>query len=176
MSGPLRITGLDLSIVETGVAFTSADDTVVTSPITTKDKDGDARLVRIRDNILELASGSEFVLMEAAARSSFTATTTGMVHGVARLVLVELGIPYATVMPNSLKKYATGKGGATKADMAVAAFKRGGGIEFANDNECDAWWLWHMSRDFLGSAQLALPALQRQSLKTIKYEWKGRGR
>lgn len=170
----VNVLGLDLSMTGTGIGFTTANGLALTETIKTRDKDGDARLVQIRQRIQEAAHGAEFALIEAPAKSSFAASITGMVHGVARETLIEAGVPYGTVLPNALKKYATGKGGATKTDMALAAYKRGDGIEFADDNQCDAWWLWHMARDFRGEPVITLPSLHRQSLTTIKIEWGGK--
>lgn len=157
----------------TGVGFTSADGTVLTTLIKTSEKEGDARLVQIRNTILELAPGAEFALIEAPTARSFSAVVSGMVHGVVREALVELNVSYATVLPATLKKYATGKGGATKVDMALEAFKRAG-AEFADDNQCDAWWLWHMARDYKGRPVIHLPQLNRESLTKIEYEWRSR--
>lgn len=156
----------------TGVAFTTADGTVATSLIKTNDKDGDARLVQIRNTILELAPGAEVALIEAPTARSFSAVISGMVHGVVREALIELGIPYGTVLPATLKKYATGKGTGDKTAMALEAYKRAG-AEFADDNQCDAWWAWHMARDFKGEPVIHLPSLNQQSLTKIKIEWKG---
>jgi hypothetical protein len=92
---------------------------------------------------------------------------TGMVQGVVREMLIEEGIRYGDVGPSALKKYATGKGNASKTEMALAALKRGG-IEFSNDNECDAWWLWVMARDFKGEPVFPLPQAQRAELQKIE--------
>lgn len=168
----VNVLGLDLSMTGTGVAFTSADATPITTLVKTKEKDGDARLVQIRNTILELAPGADFALIEAPTPRSFTSVISGMVHGVVREALIELGIPYGTVLPATLKKYATGKGTGDKVPMAVEAFKRAG-VEFADDNQCDAWWLWHMARDHRGEPVLDLPKVNRESLTKIKVEWKG---
>jgi Holliday junction resolvasome RuvABC endonuclease subunit len=92
---------------------------------------------------------------------------TGMVHGVIRNRLQREGIPYGDVGPSSLKKYATGKGGASKTEMSLAAVKRGG-VEISNDNECDAWWLWIMANHYLGQELFSLPKLQAEMLNTIE--------
>lgn len=171
----VNVLGLDLSMTGTGVAFTSADGTVLTTLVKTAEKDGDARLVQIRNTILELAPGATFALIEAPTPRSFTSVISGMVHGVVREALVELEIPYGTVLPATLKKYATGKGTGDKTPMALEAFKRAG-VEFPDDNQCDAWWLWHMARDHKGEPVIHLPQLNRESLTKIKNEWKPRAK
>ena len=171
----VNVLGLDLSITATGAAFTCAGGTVATETIKTNEKLGDARLATIRQTVLEMATGAAFALLEAPTARSATSVISGMVHGVVRQLLVELNVPYGTVMPSALKKYATGKGTSDKTAMALEAYKRAG-IEFADDNQCDAWWLWHMANDFRGVPIIDLPKLNRESLATIEMHWKGRGK
>lgn len=162
-----KVCGVDLSMTGTGVAWTDINGSARTELIKTRDKDGDRRLIQIRRSVVEHARGSELVLIEDYLNKSFSAGITGMVHGAVRSALIEADIPYATIPPTSLKKYATGRGGASKTDMALAAFKRGG-VEFTNDNECDAWWLWQAAMDDAGVSTLAMPKVNRDSLINIK--------
>lgn len=60
--------------------------------------------------------------------------------GVARLTLYDSGIPTVEIPPGVLKKYATGKGNATKPDMRMELYKRSG-VDVADDNRVDALWL-----------------------------------
>lgn len=168
----MNLLGLDLSMVATGLTHT-VEARSCTHVIRTREKDGNARLVQIRNEIREYAAGAEFALIEAPTARSATSIISGMVHGVARLVLIELGIPYATVMPASLKKYGTGKGGADKALMRLEAYKRADGIEFEDDNACDSWWAWVMAAEYKHWPQIALPQINRESLIKIKMEWEG---
>lgn len=157
-------------MTETGVAHTGADGAACTHVIRPK-KDGDGRLVEIRAAVREYVRGSELVIIEGYLNKSMSAGITGMVHGAVRSLLLEEGIPYATLPPSSLKKYATGSGGSAtdKTAMIMAAYKRGG-IEFRNHNECDAWWLWVAARDHLDAPWFPLPSLHRESLMKIKME------
>lgn len=164
----VKVAGLDLSMVGTAVAHT-VEGAVCSHLIKTRDKDKDRRLAQIQSELRMYLSGATFCLIEAPTPRSPSAVVSGMVQGVARLVLIELGIPYGTLMPASLKKYATGKGTGDKIPMALAAMKRAG-LEFPNDNECDAYWLWVAANDHLGQPVLDLPALNRESLKKIKME------
>lgn len=67
-------------------------------------------------------------------------------HGVFRAVCADAGIAVTTVTPSELKKWATGKGNATKTDMIAAAIARGLD-EPQDDNEADAWLLLRMVRE-----------------------------
>ena len=162
-----KVSGLDLSITATGATHT-VEGEACTHLIATKGTK-DNRLVVIRNQVLTCVEGSELVLIEGYLNKSMSAGTTGMVHGAVRSILLEHGIPYATLPPASLKKYATGNGNATKTDMALAAMKRAG-LEIRNDNECDAWWLWVAAMDYSGQPVFPLPALNRQSLDKIHIE------
>lgn len=160
-----RVIGLDLSIAATGVA-----DGDVTSTLKMKPDDGDARLHKIRAAVWQLLanSGVDLVVIEDLPTHAKSAGITGMVHGVVRELLIGFGVPYALVVPSTLKKYATGKGNADKTAMAIAALKRFG-LEFADDNRCDAYWLRAMGMDWLGEPLVELPALQRASLAVVKW-------
>jgi Holliday junction resolvasome RuvABC endonuclease subunit len=168
----MRVAGLDLSITETGAVATITGSDVVDVPEvrTIKSREvRDWRLVEIRHEVRDLLHGVELALLEDLPVHGKAAGITGMVQGVVRVELMDLGIKYGTVAPATLKKYATGRGTASKPDMAVAAHKRAG-IEFRNDNECDAWWLWVMINDHADQAPFTLPKAQRDSLEKIKWE------
>lgn len=165
----VKVGGLDLSMTGTGMAHT-VEGAACTHLIKPKQA-GDLRLQEIRTRVLSHVGECELVLMEGYLNRSMSAGITGMVHGAVRTGLIDAGVKYATFPPASLKKYATGRGGASKTDMAVAAFKRGGGVEFTNDNECDSWWLWVALNDYLDQPVFSLPQSQRDALTKIKMEW-----
>lgn len=163
-----KVLGLDLSMVGTGLAHTLGVQ-VCTHLVKTRDKDKDRRLIQIQNEVREHAVGAELCLIEAPTPRSPSSVISGMVQGAVRIVLLELGVPYGTLMPASLKKYATGRGTGDKVPMAIAALKRAG-LEFPDDNQCDAFWLWVAANDHLGQPVFDLPALNRESLKKIKME------
>lgn len=165
----LRIMGLDLSVNGTGVCL--ADGSTLRIP--GKSKDGDARLTRIRDHIRLGArtNHTRLVVIEGMGGHypGNAQTSLAQVHGVVKVELMDLGIPYAIIPQSSLKLFATGRGGADKAAMARGAAKHGE-VEFASDDECDAWWLYQAGMMHYGlSALTRLPAVQRQALDVV--EW-----
>lgn len=165
MTDTLRVLGLDLSLTATGIALTDGS----TLTLKTRDKDGDKRLVHIEDAITEIAAlGADLAVIEDLPRHAMSAGITGMVHGTVRTKLLRAGIPYALVVPATLKAYATGSGSADKAAMALAAYKRAG-REFPNDNECDAWWLRLSGLDWLGQPETEMPRAQRARLSKAKW-------
>ncbi len=85
-----------------------------------------------------------------------------------RLELWRRGLPVAEVPPSSVKKYATGKGNATKPDMRVALLQRAG-IDERDDNRVDAWWLRSAALDHYGEPVVAMPRIHREAL--AKMAW-----
>lgn len=170
----LTVIGLDLSLTATGIAYPDG----TTATIKTRQKDGDRRLLDIAEAIRWAAGegqgpmGSDvrpvLAVLEDLPKHAMAAGITGMVHGVARAVLLEAKVPYATVVPATLKAYATGKGSGDKTPMAMAAYKRAG-VEFADDNQCDAWWLRAAGLDWLGAPLFELPKAQRERLAKVQW-------
>lgn len=163
------VLGLDLSITATGVAWADGS----WSTIGPNAKLGDKRLRVIVDHveraIFDLPGAApDLVVIEGPVVRSSAAVVIGMVHGAVRLYLLDNRIPYALVPPATLKKFATGKGNADKTAMAMAAYKRAG-VEFDDDNQCDAWWLRQAGLHALGAPEIDLPAAQVAALE--KVDW-----
>lgn len=150
----MRVIGLDLSLTATGIATDTG-----TSTITTPKLDGMERLDRLRSLIRVAAQDAHLVIIEGyaygAGRSGGTTHShaLGELGGVIRLDLYDRGIPHVDIPPATLKKYATGKGNASKAEILAAAIRRLG-YPGADHNEADAMWLHAIGRD---AYQLGLP-------------------
>lgn len=169
MSRPPRIIGLDLSIAAPG--FADIDGGTFTLKL--KASLGDARLNEIAREVMRLAMTAhtwraDLAVIEDLPTHAHGAGITGMVHGAVRAFLNDALVPYVTVPPASLKKYATGKGNADKTAMAIAALKRFG-VEFADDNQCDAYWLRAMGLHAYGHGLVELPAVQTESLAKVQW-------
>jgi Holliday junction resolvasome RuvABC endonuclease subunit len=166
----LRVLALDLSITATGMCLPDG----TTNTIKTRDKDGDRRLQTIVDSIGValgeghdgIGDGVDLVVIEGPVVRSSAAVIIGMVHGAVRLRLLDFDTPYTLVTPATLKAYATGKGNADKTAMAIAALKRTG-REFADDNQCDAFWLRAAALDWYGQPEFELPKAQRDRLTKV---------
>lgn len=135
----MKIMGLDLSLTSTGVCnILGVNCSLLTS---TK---GDERLMWFDEQYRQLAESPgrpDLIVLEGYAYGRPNqAHQIGELGGVVRLRLRRESIPYVTVPPSTLKKYATGKGNASKDQVLIAAVKRSG-IEFNNNDEADAWWL-----------------------------------
>jgi Holliday junction resolvasome RuvABC endonuclease subunit len=162
----MNVIGLDLSIAATGACWPDG----TTDTIKGDSSHGDRRLVTIVDKIYRAHLGLQFDLavLEDLPIHGKGAGITGMVQGAVRLVLMRLKIPYALMSAATLKAYATGSGNADKHAMRMAAFKRGG-LEFKDDNQCDAWWLRNAGLDWLGHPEIQLPQAQRARLGKAKW-------
>ncbi|MEV7871459.1 Holliday junction endonuclease [Streptomyces sp. NPDC088124] len=169
----LRVVGLDLSITATGIAYRDGSTGTISGP----SEHGDRRLLTIEQAVTIALGGPDIglgplpdlVVLEDLPTHARAAGITGMVHGVVRALLLRRGVPYVTLTPATLKAYATGKGTADKTAMALAAYKRSGGSEFTDDNQCDAAWLRWAGLDWLGAPEVTVPAAQRDRLN--KANW-----
>lgn len=154
-----RVLGLDLSITATGIAHPDGR----TGTVRVR-QPGDWRLMEIEAAVHQVVrTGVDLAVIEDLPTHAKSAGITGMVHGAVRLLLMTEDVPYVVLPPATLKAYATGKGNADKTAMAMAAFKRTG-LEFPDDNQCDAAWLRWAGLDRLAAPAFPLPAAQRERL------------
>jgi len=159
------VLGVDLSLTATGIALPAGGTTTVR----TRTEDGDHRLNQIINEVIDALAGSRstlLVVIEDLPIHARSAGITGMVHGAVRAALNDEQFPYALVPPATLKKYATGRGNATKPDMRMALYRRAG-IDLRDDNQADAWWLRAMGLDHLGHPPVDLPKAQREALAKV---------
>ncbi|MGW3570172.1 hypothetical protein ACWDSL_40980 [Streptomyces sp. NPDC000941] len=170
-AGPaaLRVIGLDLSLTSTGVCLTNGS----TCRVKTRRQDGDLRLTLIRDLVRAALREvrPHLAVIEDLPKHAKGAGITAMVHGVVRAELVDAYVPYAVVVPATLKSYACDHGSADKARMAAAAYLATG-IEFFDDpggDQCDAWWLRAAGLDWYGHPLFALPQHQRARLSKVRW-------
>lgn len=77
-------------------------------------------------------------------------------------------VDIVAVPPASLKKYATGKGNASKDQMIVAACKRFPWFNGGND-EADALWLAALGYEHLGKPLVSLPAVNLSALSGVDW-------
>jgi Holliday junction resolvasome RuvABC endonuclease subunit len=173
----MRIMGIDPSITCTGVSLPD-QTTFAVKPRS----EGDARLREIADRVRSavLLSKAELAVVEGlgGVYKGEAARVIPMVHGVIRLELMRLGVPYVALSPYTLKKFATGATSADKTAMALAALKRLG-REYATSDECDADWCRVAGRMAYGLGQwveskdgwLTMPQDQLAALR-----WAGTGK
>jgi crossover junction endodeoxyribonuclease RuvC len=166
------IVGLDLSLTSTGTAFigekTWADRI---TPRTTSYQ----RLQTILTSVLALTADATLVVIEGPSFGSGTTSRQSGQHergGLWWLVTYRLWhreIPFAVVPPATLKKYATGKGKATKDAVLAAAIRRYPNVSFDGNDQADALILAAMGADHLGHPIATMPTAHRAALTAVKW-------
>lgn len=140
----MNVIGIDLSLTSTGVA-TPVGFFVIRPKVK-----GEARLVEIRNKIMDEVSvyPEPYVVVEgySFASRSGQAFSIGELGGVVKAALYEADIPYSIVPPTVRAKFATGKGNASKIEVAMAIAAKAGNIFEGKgaDDMVDAWVLREM--------------------------------
>lgn len=163
------VVGIDPSLTGTGVAFDGRTWTYGTKPASSLTGQL-ARLRWIAAAVCDRAPAGSLVVIEAPAYSRANQGT----HRGAGLwwMLVDLldarGCTVVEVGPSVLKKFATGKGTASKADMRMALFRRAE-VDLDDDNQVDAFWLRQIGLHLLSDpAALPLPKAQLAALGGLR--------
>lgn len=160
------VLGIDPSLAETGIATPEETYTIPT-------KAGDPHRLDVIFTAVSVAATPRepvaLAVVEDLPTHAHGAGLTGMAQGVVRLALIRHEVPYVTVPAATLKKFATGKGNATKPDMRMELFKRTG-LDLRNDNETDAWWLRQIGLHLLGHPDaLPLPKTHTDALTKVRH-------
>lgn len=138
--------GLDLSLTSPGIVAVTQGrvrPALVSNPKTDVE-DGDKYKVRIDRIVREVLRAwhlllPDVVVIEAYAHSRFTSQSTlGEVGGIVRWELSKEDALWVEVVGSTVKKFATGNGRASKAQMLAAAREH---FEAKNDDVADAYWL-----------------------------------
>lgn len=153
-----RIAGIDQSLNSTGIAIIDAETGLLVYSETislNKNKStpklfGPARLIHIRNRIKELLSAHQvdFVALEGYSFGSRGASIfdLGEVGGAIRILVYDLGLPFETVPPKTLKKYIAQNGNADK-EMMLKSIEEKYKITFDSSDEADAFGLALMAKE-----------------------------
>ena len=158
------VVGIDPSISATGLAL--SDGSLMT--VGGKPERGDERLLDIACAVGTAISRADLAVLEDLPQHAHAAGITGLESGVVRLMCLRASVPYVLLPPASLKKYATGRGNATKGDMRMALFQRTG-LDVRDDNQCDAIWLRFAGLQKLGAPEVSLPVAQVRALDAVAW-------
>lgn len=152
------IAGIDQSLNSTGVVIL---DKATGIPIASKaiaingragtpKLFGANRLIYIRNTVWEMLKlyKVDFIVIEGYSFGSRGASIfdLGEIGGAIRILAHDLGIPFETIPPKTLKKYTTGNGNATKDEMAEAIEAKYN-ITFETTDEADAFALAYMAKE-----------------------------
>jgi Holliday junction resolvasome RuvABC endonuclease subunit len=167
----VNVIGIDPSLTGTGMASVDGDLSTITSkPHGDTLTDRHDRLLDIIADALPLRDDPvDLVVIEAPSLGQSRQGGTLDRNGLWWLLIHELHLAHHTVLdvpPATLKKYATGKGNATKPDMRMALFQRAG-IDCRDDNQVDAWWLRALGHHVLGQPLVDLPKAHTAALDRL---------
>lgn len=156
--------GIDASLSGFAIAMMPDDDTLPLAWHHAFSGAGTARLAAVRkylnDHIMQFTSSGvhtiEDVALEDTVRSSFSSLAMGELAATVKLTLydslmVGKGRTPLRVPPNTLKKFATGRGNAKKNEVLLSCYKKWG-MEFRDDNEADAYVLSRISAGLFDNA------------------------
>lgn len=166
------IIGIDPSLTGTGIASHDSLVTITSKPQGTALEARWLRLASLTDRIDQVATGADLVVIEAPslgqARQGGTLDRNGLWWMlIDRLLTRAIAPTVVEVSPATLKKFATGKGNATKPDMRMALFQRAD-IDCRDDNQVDAWWLRQLGLHLIaGPDRVDLPKTHLAALDKV---------
>lgn len=174
----MRVGGLDLSLDSTGVATLDNGGGVVdiwTGRLRPGKLRGHPRLRMIHTRAVNLLNECDLVLVEGPSYASIGTGQheRGGLWWIVTHVLWRQGVKLIVVPPSSLKKYATGKGGAHKDEVLAAVVRRYKDCELTGNDEADALTLAAMGADYHGWPIVEVPKLNRTALD--KWPWDTEG-
>ena len=143
--------GLDPSMRGTGIIVLDQDGEIIEKKLfSCKDPSGmiEKELVNYENEICFITNmvNREVVYMEGPA---YQATgqrilQMGAIHFLTRVLFFKSGVNFKVIAPGTLKKFVTGKGNTKKDLMLLKTYKKWG-VEFEDDNLCDAYGLARMA-------------------------------
>lgn len=176
----MLIFGIDPSLTATGTCFTIDGQKDISGTMSNHPKLGTIErvaiiLTHIEENLNLFMEQPDLIVIEgfsygSKGRSVFDTAYLGWRI---REYLEDLrkyeDVPWLEVPPTSLKKFTTGLGNSAKEIMIQQVYRRWG-VEFKDNNQCDAFALCKVGEEYLkaknGTSQ-ALPAFQMEVIATL---------
>lgn len=163
----MRYVGLDLS-TKTGLVILDESGNVLTEKeITSKIKTDPQRMIDLTEQVLSHLKKDDIIAIEGfsyGSRGKGMSFQFGYGYSV-QIALYTNDYDYLIVTPSQVKKYATGKGNASKDNMILPIYKKWN-FEHESDNVRDAFVLAQIAR--ATKVDLNLTNYQKEIIKTIK--------
>lgn len=163
------VAGFDLSLTSTGYSVLQGDKILERGTVGGTYKDF-RRLILITDGVQRLCNEHKpkMVCLEGYSFASrHKLADLGELGGLTKYFLYQLRVPFTIVSPNQLKKFITGKGTGKKNVVILHTFKQYG-VEFDNDDECDAYVLARIAQAILNADLSSLNKTQQEVIKKLK--------
>jgi crossover junction endodeoxyribonuclease RuvC len=143
--------GLDPSINATGVVILDNCAGIVeqkTFSINNHDKIFEESLIQYEKEIKFIPNivnlGAVYIEGPAYQSAGQVILQMGAIHFFTRVYLYKRNINFKVIAPGTLKKFVTGKGNSKKEIMLLKTYKKWG-VEFTDNNLCDAYGLARMA-------------------------------
>jgi crossover junction endodeoxyribonuclease RuvC len=142
--------GVDLSLTETGVVVLDRSFKILHKELikTISTINIEARILEIRDGVIKFFNKDSIIYLEGlsfGSRGQSMLELAGL-HYFVRAHLYQNNHDFKLIPPTVLKKFITGKGNCKKELMLLKVYKRFG-IEFDNNNLCDAYSLARLATE-----------------------------
>lgn len=168
----IPVVGLDPSLTGLGLATPDGLSTISSKPAGDQIAARAERLVTMADKVARRIPDDSLVVIEGPAYSRQLGAGHHLSAGLWWVLAVELthrGHALIEVSPSALKKFATGKGNATKPDIRMALYQRAG-LDVRDDDQADAWWLRQVGLHLVGDPDaLSLPKTHLAVLAGVQY-------
>ena len=142
--------GVDLSLSETGLVVLDKtfkilqQELIATYPTTNIE----SRILEIKDRLTKFFNKDSIIYLEGlsfGSRGQSMLELAGL-HYLIRAHLYQSNFYYKPIPPTTVKKFITGKGNCKKELMLLKVYKKFG-IEFNNNNLCDAYSLARLAAE-----------------------------
>lgn len=168
----MNILALDLSLVATGVCYPGGQ-----SYRWAPKQKGVERLAWFYEHLAGQFSlgplSADVALIEGYSFNSRNGgERLGELGGVVRLCLHRHGVPVVEVPPAVTKKFATGKGNASKDMVLLAAARRFPDFD-GDNNQADALFLWALGNAKAGRPVVEMPKANLEALKAVEWPFPG---
>ena len=167
----MRFVGLDLS-TKTGLVILDESGNVLTeTEITSKIKKDPQRMIDLTEQVLSHLEKDDVIAIEGfsyGSRGKGIAFQFGYGYSV-QIALYTNDFNYLIVTPSQVKKFATGKGNASKDNMILPIYKKWG-YEHESDNVRDAFVLAQIARATKTSVELT--KYQKEVINSLNKEEK----